>query len=214
MPSLNSFHNLFRIESLLYEHNVDLIFESSDELYERSYPCLKSMKQYTKNYENVEMPIRISLPRRFSASNHVIAKQRNIVQWTAESLVPYGASYGLLEVINTTTIEWSFINTNYTLIDKLIVHKNHNEAFERMYEIRKHFLETNERLSEDNLTQSKQTKVKSLSTFIIGLFLLASFALIALIAYIHLKRHFKRKLQLKFNSNYSNLIESEFDTLN
>jgi hypothetical protein len=160
------------------------------------------------------MPIRISLPRRFSASNHAITKQRNIVEWTAESLVPYGASYGLLEVINTTTIEWSFINTNYTLIDKLIVHKNHNEAFERMYEIRKHFLETNQHLREDTSNQSNRTKAKSLSTIMIGLFLLVSFALIGLIAYIHLKRHFKRQLQLKFNSNYSNLIESEFDTNN
>jgi hypothetical protein len=202
------------MEALFYEYNVDLIFESSEELYERSYPCLKSMDKYTKSYENIEMPIRISLPRRFSASNHVITKQRNIVQWTAESLVPYGASYGLLEVINTTTVEWSFINTNYTLIDKLIVHKNHNEAFERMHEIRKHFLETNEFPSENKSNQSNRIRVNSLSTFMIVLFFLVSFALIGFIVYIQLKRRFKRKLQLKFNSNYSNLIESEFDTNN
>ena len=52
-----------KIENIFYHYNVDLILESSTSLYERTYPVIKSSKNYEKSYENTRMPIYISIPK-------------------------------------------------------------------------------------------------------------------------------------------------------
>ncbi len=48
---------------MFYEYDVDLIFESSDYIYERTYPTIKHLNKYQLNYDKSEMPIRISMPK-------------------------------------------------------------------------------------------------------------------------------------------------------
>jgi len=52
-----------RLESILYKYNVDLILESSSNLYERSFPALRTAKKYQMSYEIPEMPVYLSLPK-------------------------------------------------------------------------------------------------------------------------------------------------------
>ncbi len=52
-----------RLESIFYKYNVDLILESSSNLYERSFPVLRTAKKYQLNYEIPEMPVYLSLPK-------------------------------------------------------------------------------------------------------------------------------------------------------
>lgn len=59
----------------MFEYDVDFVFESSDFIYERTYPALKCMNKYQNDYRKVEMPVRISMPK-YSLSNEL--KLKNI----------------------------------------------------------------------------------------------------------------------------------------
>ena len=50
---------------MFYEYKVDLIFESSSNVYQRSFPCVRSMQKWKKSYESAEMPVIISVPKYF-----------------------------------------------------------------------------------------------------------------------------------------------------
>ena len=52
-----------RLENLFFEYDVDLVFESSENVYERTYPTVKHVHKYQLNYDHAEMPVRISLPK-------------------------------------------------------------------------------------------------------------------------------------------------------
>ena len=52
-----------RLENLFFEYDVDLIFESGENIYERSFPTIKHVHKYQFNYDHAEMPVRISLPK-------------------------------------------------------------------------------------------------------------------------------------------------------
>ncbi len=48
---------------MFYEYNVDLILESGSNIYERSYPVVKTIRKYQTDYKNVEMPVVITIPK-------------------------------------------------------------------------------------------------------------------------------------------------------
>lgn len=83
--------------------------------------------------------------------------------------------------------------------------------FERIYEARKHLIESIEfKLNTNNYMNKPLGKRASSHKFIlIGLV----FALISCtIGYVLVQKYLKLRRAQKLNSNYSNLIESEFDT--
>lgn len=52
-----------RMENLFDEYKVDLIFESGSNMYQRNFPSVRSMQKWRNNYERVEMPVVISMPK-------------------------------------------------------------------------------------------------------------------------------------------------------
>ena len=48
---------------MFYEYNVDLILESGSNIYERSYPVVKTIRKFQTDYKNVEMPVVITIPK-------------------------------------------------------------------------------------------------------------------------------------------------------
>lgn len=48
---------------MFYEYNVDLILESGSNIYERSYPVVKTIRNFQTDYKNVEMPVVITIPK-------------------------------------------------------------------------------------------------------------------------------------------------------
>ena len=51
-----------RLEFLFYHYGVDLILESNENSYERTYPVIKDGDFFESTYSNIDMPIHISLP--------------------------------------------------------------------------------------------------------------------------------------------------------
>lgn len=127
-----------KLENLFYEYNVDLILETNNNMYTREFPALryKSRKFSNSNensfakrsYENVEMPIRISLPKHkyrratSTTATTTTAKKTNVVKTSAATAFEYeprsSNTYGILEVVNSTHLYWIYIFTNETLIDE------------------------------------------------------------------------------------------------
>jgi hypothetical protein len=48
---------------MFYEYNVDLILESGSNIYERSFPVVKTIRNFQTDYKNVEMPVVITMPK-------------------------------------------------------------------------------------------------------------------------------------------------------
>lgn len=109
-----------KIENIFYHYNVDLILESSTSLYERTYPVIKSSKNYEKSYENTRMPIYISIPKYSTNKTNSIVSNK----WSAYSCNPEAEnSYGYIEIVNGTDIKWSYVYSNNSLIDELHLKK-------------------------------------------------------------------------------------------
>lgn len=185
-----------KLESIFYKYNVDLILESSSHLYERSFPVLRSAKKYQTNYEIPEMPVYLSLPKYSVGVN-----QETTDKWSAFRYQPHvDNTYGLLEIINATFIKWSYVYSNKTVIDQLSLTKDHTGVFHRIMKSHKELLELN------NLKESDAHSYRPITLIFI------IFALTAVIGYVTVRRRLREKRLQKINSNYSNLIESEFDT--
>ena len=63
---------MIRLDALFYEYNVDLILESGSNIYERTYPVVKTLRKFQTDYKSVEMPVIISLPKYSIGSNRKI----------------------------------------------------------------------------------------------------------------------------------------------
>lgn len=61
-----------KLEALFYEYNVDLILESGSNVYERSYPVVKTLGKYKTDYKTPEMPVSITLPKYSIGTNRKI----------------------------------------------------------------------------------------------------------------------------------------------
>ena len=48
---------------MFYHYGVDLVLESSEKIYSRSYPVIKNGNYFEKSYKNVDMPVHIAIPR-------------------------------------------------------------------------------------------------------------------------------------------------------
>lgn len=184
-----------KLESIFYKYNIDLILESSSNLYERSYPVLRTAKKFQTSYDNAEMPIYLSLPKYSVGLN-----RQNPDKWSAFRYQPHvDNTYGMLEIINSTYMKWSYIYSNKSVIDELTLTKDHGNINKQIQERRKEFLEVN-KASND----SKQFKM---ITFILVLFVLSTG-----VGYVLVKKRLEFRRMQKMNTNYSNLIESEFDS--
>lgn len=115
-----------------------------------------------------------------------------------------------------------YYHSNDSLIDHLSLSKDHNGVFERIFNERQHFISNNNinydnnnnNIGENIITTNKSSSSSSNRIKLIFLFLFISLliVLVSFIVYFYLKRYLNYKKQIKINSNYSNLIESEFDT--
>jgi hypothetical protein len=119
------------IEAVMYEYDVDLVFEvSSGRNYERSLPLVRHFEadgdndKWQEDYERAEMPIHISTPSFFipsSSFNQNFDEEEEEDQgnewmgfrWKSGMEVNNRRMkseyfYGLLEVVNATQLTWSF----------------------------------------------------------------------------------------------------------
>jgi hypothetical protein len=55
---------------MLYHYGVDLILESSEKIYSRTYPVIKNGNFFETSYKNVDMPVHIAVPRTISTDNN------------------------------------------------------------------------------------------------------------------------------------------------
>jgi hypothetical protein len=143
-------------------------------------------------------------------------------EWTSfryESNQTFEFRYGLLEIINSTFIHWMYYHSNDSLIDHLSLSKDHNGVFERIFNERQHFISNNNYINDigesiitSNKSSSKSSSSNRIKLMFLFLSILLLIVLVSFIVYIYLKRYLNYKKQIKINSNYSNLIESEFDT--
>lgn len=187
-----------KLESIFYKYGVDLILESSSNVYERTYPVIRTSKKYQTSYENAEMPVYISLPKYSVGVNRQMEEK-----WSAFRYQPYvDNTYAMLEVFNSTFIKWSYIFSNNTLIDEFYLTKDHAGVYDRIKDSNQEFLDI-----KGTKGESARTNSYKMITFIIMLF-----SGTAVIGYIMIKKRLKIKRMQKINSNYSNLIESEFDS--
>ena len=176
------------------------------------------------------MPVRISLPKYSSGSNLAIKNSGKLFnlffwyylklikfklegdEWSAFKFRPVNDyTYGLLEIINSTLIRFNYYHSNDSIIDELSLVKDHNGVFERVFNERKHFLETN---SDSNylFKSNKYNKATSGQATFKLIFFLSLFSLLVIcIVYVYVKRHLKFKKE-KLITNYSNLIENDFET--
>lgn len=186
-----------RLETIFYKYNVDVILESSSNVYERSYPVLRTAKKFQTSYDNTEMPVYISLPKYSVGVNRQLQDK-----WSAFRYQPHvDNTYGLFEVINSTFIKWSYIYSNKTIIDEFTFTKNHDEVFKTLHETRKEFLDG------DHSKNASANRSYKLISFVVMLF-----GVTTALVYVTVRKRLRIKQMHKMNSNYSNLIESEFDT--
>ena len=54
---------------MFYQYGVDLILESSETIYSRSFPVIKNGNYFEKSYKNIDMPVHIAIPRTISTDN-------------------------------------------------------------------------------------------------------------------------------------------------
>lgn len=107
------------MDALFYEYNVDLILESGSNLYERTYPVVKSIRKFQYDYKSPEMPVVLTLPKYSIGTNRKVTEE-----WSAFKFQPYDDhTYGLLEVINSTSIKWTYIYSNESIIDEFLLTK-------------------------------------------------------------------------------------------
>lgn len=204
-----------KIEAILYEYNVDLIIVTSDSFYERSFPLLESIGEYKLDYKEPDMPFRISLP------NKLLNKSReNIIpkNWTSFLYQPVNDyTYGIIKVINNTYLKWTYMHSNESVIDELNFIKNHNDVFERVYNHRIEFLNKKFGLAlkqkiEPDIFYTRPSDLKYTRMSLIVLITILIFSSIAYLVHYVYKRNLRLKLEMKYKfTNYTNLIESEFD---
>lgn len=80
--------------------------------------------------------------------------------------------------------------------------KNHNDAFDRVHKNQIEYLNHENKLNANTNGSSK---------FAIFVLIVSIFAFGFYLVHVLYKRYLRLKQEQKFNSNYSNLIESEFD---
>ncbi len=120
-------------------------------------------------------------------------------------------------MVNSTLLRWTYYHSNDSLIDSISLTKDHAGVFERVLNERQHFVSINgldsflesEANNKNGGLSRKQTKrAKYMFIFVLVAFILLGG--VACLAY-YVKRYLNQRKQIKINTNYSNLIESEFD---
>ncbi len=123
-------------------------------------------------------------------------------------------SYGKLKILNATTIEWSYVYANNTLIDSIRFQKKHNIQYENVLNTRKEFIDSSESSSPFNSVKSSVSSftAKSRQTKLIILLIFTVISLFVIFFTFFIVRKRLRSRQKKFFANYSNLVENEFES--
>ncbi|RNA37568.1 acid phosphatase type 7 isoform X1 [Brachionus plicatilis] len=204
-----------KVEAVLFEYNIDLVIVASDSFYERSFPVLESIGKYKLTYDEPEMPFKISLPNKLFNKSRESLQPRNWTSFLYQPLNDY--TYGMLKIVNKTYLKWFYVHSNESIIDEFEFVKNHNDAFERVYNHRIEFLNKNFGLNLKSkmvpdiyYTRPSDVKYTKIALFVLTVtFILCS---IAFLLHYFYRRNLRLKLEMKYKfTNYTNLIESEFD---
>lgn len=204
-----------KVEAILFEYNVDLVIVASDSFYERSFPVLETVGEYEQNYREPKMPIKLSLPSKFFNN---ISQKIQPKNWTSFLYGPLNDyTYGMIKIVNNTNLKWIYMHSNESIIDEFNFVKNHNDAFERIYNHRIEFLNKNFDLNlkpkiEPDIYYTKPSDIEYTKIILIVLFTTIILCFLAYFLHYNYKRNLRLKLEMKYKfTNYTNLIESEFD---
>lgn len=204
-----------KIEAILFEYNVDMVIVASGSFYERSFPVLETVGKYEPNYQEPKMPLKISLPSNlFNGSSQKIQPKN----WTSFLYGPLNDyTYGMIKVVNNTHLKWIYLHSNESIIDEFNFVKNHNDPFERIFNHRIEFLNKNFDLNleakiEPDIYYTKPSDIEYTKITLIVLFTTIILCSLAYLLHFIYKRNLRLKLEMKYKfTNYTNLIESEFD---
>lgn len=123
-------------------------------------------------------------------------------------------SYGKLNILNSSTIIWTYVYSNQTLIDEIQFQKSHKIQVENVFNTRKEFIDSNESYLPINPVPSSISSytAKSRQAKLIILFIFTVMSLFSIFFVFFFVRKRLRSREKKFFANYSNLVENEFDS--
>ncbi len=180
------------------------------------------------------MPIRISIPK-YTSNNNENLRSKYIGKvtlftkfdfkfkiidlnffkdkWSAFKAGPLGEfAYGKLNILNSSTIIWTYVYSNQTLIDDIQFQKSHKIQVENVFNMRKEFIDSNESSSPINPVPASSYTAKSRQAKLIILFIFTVISLFSIFIVFFFVRKRLRSREKKFFANYSNLVENEFDS--
>ena len=121
-------------------------------------------------------------------------------------------SYGKLNILNSSTIIWTYVYSNQTLIDEIQFQKSHKIQVENVFNTRKEFIDSNESSLPINPAPTSSYTAKSRQAKLIILFIFTVMSLFSIFVVFFFVRKRLRSREKKFFANYSNLVENEFDS--
>jgi hypothetical protein len=181
------------LNALFYHYDVDLIIETSDINDE------KCVNYYQRAIETTEAPLRIVIPVDGERNVRDECNNEQMFKYKVDSKTQ--PNYGLIEVINSTFLNWSFKisirNTKEKIIDQISILKDHNNAHDRVLNWK------NQLLNNDKVCSSKKT---SNNNFLI--LVVISSGILFIIGCVWFKKYWKQRTNpIKYSTNYHNLME-------